>query len=114
MVVAIAVAVAATFLREGRLPPRSSHPRHLQHKLPLRRGGAAARRGRRRVKVEEPPRPPPLPSSSVSSSTTVVVVGELPPSSSPPLPLPPPREHNVLDEMLALDVLLLLLWMHCP
>ncbi|KAK1607644.1 hypothetical protein QYE76_031317 [Lolium multiflorum] len=37
----VAIAVAAAFLREGRLSPRSSHPRHLQHKLPLRRGGAA-------------------------------------------------------------------------
>ncbi|KAK1693382.1 hypothetical protein QYE76_010079 [Lolium multiflorum] len=37
----VAIAVTAAFLREGRMPPRSSHPRHLQHKLPLRRGGAA-------------------------------------------------------------------------
>ncbi|KAK1678265.1 hypothetical protein QYE76_039113 [Lolium multiflorum] len=82
----MASAAAAAFLREGRMPPRSTHPRHQQHK-PLRRGGggagAASRwRSRRRVKVEEPPRPPPLPSSSVSSSTTVVVVGELPPLPS--------------------------------
>ncbi|KAK1691787.1 hypothetical protein QYE76_008484 [Lolium multiflorum] len=42
MVVAIAVAVAAAFLREGRR--RHAPPiRHLQHKLPLRRGGAARR-----------------------------------------------------------------------
>jgi hypothetical protein len=68
------------------MPPRSTHPRHQQHK-PLRRGGggadAASRfRTRRRVKVVEPPRPPPLPSSSVSSSTPAVIVGELPPLPS--------------------------------
>ncbi|KAK1645652.1 hypothetical protein QYE76_063457 [Lolium multiflorum] len=80
------------------MPPCSSHPHHLQHKLPLRQGGATAsrwRRGRRRVEVEERRvllllrrQPPPPPLSSVNS---------LP---SPTLPLPLPREHKVLDEML--------------
>ncbi|KAK1642207.1 hypothetical protein QYE76_060012 [Lolium multiflorum] len=72
----------AAFLREGHMPPRSSHPRHLQHKLPLRRGGAAVAvrwRSRRLLLLllhpcrHLQPRPPPL--SSVLS---------LP---SPPLPL---------------------------
>ncbi|KAK1695288.1 hypothetical protein QYE76_011985 [Lolium multiflorum] len=64
------------------MPPRSTHPRHLQHK-PLRRGGggaAAWRRRGRRVKEEEPPRlppPPPLPSSSTSSSTPIVAGKQL-------------------------------------
>ncbi|KAK1629696.1 hypothetical protein QYE76_004011 [Lolium multiflorum] len=79
MVVAVAIAVAAAFLREGRMPPRSTHPRHQQH-MPLRRGGGGAKACRRRVRRRrikeeaEPPRPPPpppLPSSSTSSSTPV-------------------------------------------
>jgi hypothetical protein len=80
----VAAAVAAAFLREGRMPPRSSHPRHLQHKLPLRRGGAAARRGRRRGKVEEPPPPPPPPLPSSSSSSSTPVIGALSPLPSSP------------------------------
>jgi hypothetical protein len=97
---AVAITVVAAFLREGRMPPRSIHPRHQQHK-PMRGGGegsaASRRRGRRRVKEEEPPRPPPLPSSSTYSSTPL----------SPHLPLLLPREHKVLDEMLARRPLLL-------
>ncbi|KAK1678364.1 hypothetical protein QYE76_039212 [Lolium multiflorum] len=106
---AVAVAAAAAFLREGRMPPRSTHPRHQQHK-PLRRGGggagAASRwRSRRRVKVEEPPRPPPLPSSSVSSSTTLQIVGELPPLPSLFLP----RASTTCSTKCSLGWL----WMHC-
>ncbi|KAK1648702.1 hypothetical protein QYE76_066507 [Lolium multiflorum] len=84
------VAAAAAFLREGRMPPRSTHPRHQQHK-PLRRGGGGAaawrRRGRLRVKEEEPP---PLPSSSTSSST---------PTRPLPLPLPGPSSNSIVGEL---------------
>jgi hypothetical protein len=40
-------AAAATFFRDGRMPPRSMHPRHQQHKpLRVEEGAAASRRRR--------------------------------------------------------------------
>jgi hypothetical protein len=50
-------ATVTAFLRDGRMPPRSTHPRH-QQQNPLRRGhGAYGRRRRsRRIEEEEEPR----------------------------------------------------------
>ncbi|KAK1630792.1 hypothetical protein QYE76_005107 [Lolium multiflorum] len=90
----VTIAVAAAFLREGRLPPRSSHPRHLQHKLPLRRGGAAIAsrwrshcdlhpfRRRRKNPGTKPPKPPKKKAKPSPATMPVTPQAEAPPKPS--------------------------------